>query len=358
MYIIEKQDFERDLLKGIIRNRNYHIKKEAIENTIAFYQNNKIICEKAYNYYQEFNENQKEYTNEPERINKSTFCKHIHKKRALVLTANPIERGILTRWLSEKDGSLSSYIVNNITYDIYNTTDNISIVHVYTARTGEESARLAINHACHLFTPSAICLLGICYGFDRKKHSIGSVLLSEKIDLIKVNYRDPKSLDDPGLEIQSEYSKAPSDTLITILRDRIIRLMFYNILSDNTVSPVTVKTDIGIFLSLNSLISNSRVKKAFVDQYGFNRSRLVGGEMEGGGVLKSDIVQKSNYTNWLILKGICDWGEFKNNIIPNDKEKSKLIKDSLQAYAMSNACGVFEKVLKDLCEVRNEKNTR
>lgn len=71
---------------------------------------------------------------------------------------------------------------------------------------------------------------------------------------------------------------------------------------------------------------------------------IVGGEMEG-----SALYRFANIENvpGVVIKGICDWGVAKNDIFPDDPEREELFKNSLQAYAMSQAVKKCSLLLKD-----------
>lgn len=317
---------------------------EAKEDIMNFYNEHQDICDRALKYYQEYEEYKSNYVKEPKRITSDEFCKVIKSKTILLLTANPIERGVLLRWLSEKHGApLDTYMVKSFSYNLLHINDKISIIHTSPGMTGDEYTRKLINKTCELFTPNCICSIGICYGFNRKKHSIGSVFLSESVTSLRMNFRDSSTSEDVSFEAEIEIEDHPSYSLIQSIKSRLMYTMSYSILSD-VESPTIVNPVAGKFLSLNSLVSHAIVKKALMDQYGKTKPKPLGGEMEGSGILKADIVQDNEYNRWLIIKSICDWGEMKNEI-------SESIKDSLQAFAMSNSCGVFEKIINDLCEV-------
>ena len=100
----------------------------------------------------------------------------------------------------------------------------------------------------------------------------------------------------------------------------------------------------GRFLSSNSLVSSRKVKQAVMKQYASRKPKPLGGEMEGAGLLNSNMVEEDGFSNWLIIKSVCDWGEKKNMLDKDDAQKSDEIKDSLQAFAMSNTCGAFENI--------------
>ncbi|WP_028509305.1 hypothetical protein [Ruminococcus sp. NK3A76] len=350
MFTKDKQ-FTEEKYKYGLESQKINLQIEsARENILNFYNNNKNICDKALHYYDEFKNNQNKYICNPEGIKKELFRKKLHYKRILVITSNPIERGIFLRWLSEKNnGPLKTYVVNNNAYNIFHETDEISIVHVHTIETGEEPTKQVIDDTCNIFIPTCICSLGICYGFNISRHTIGSVFLSEKTDLIRINFRDSEK-DDIVLELKSILSGNSSYPLIRILKSKLISIKSTSILSE-TQSPSTAVCEFGDFISANSLISNWKVKNTILALSGLNSHKLLGGEMEGGGILTSNIVQTKEYNKWIIIKSICDWGECKNEIIPNNLLYSKTIKDSLQAYAMSNSCGVFNNIICEMCEV-------
>lgn len=347
---------EKEYANGLAENSAAHKSQSAIDDILKFYNDNKPICQKAYQYYKEYEGNKAKYVNEPIRSTPDEFLQLLESKKILVLTANPIERGVLLHWLAEKKGApLETYLVGRYSYNIYkNVTNNttnpkaFSIIHVSPGITGEDSTRRAINRTCKVFQPDCIISLGICYGFNYDRYSIGYVFLSEDLTVFRINFRDGsgKSI---SFETETEFEKQPAYNLVQSVRERTMYIMAQNFLSDVN-QPVYAKMKFGKFLSINSLMSSKDVKVALLEQFGKTKPEPLGGEMEGPGILKSDIVQEDGYSNWLVVKSVCDWGEAKNSLDP-DKKKSNQIKDSLQAFSMANACSVFDKILVDLCEV-------
>jgi len=343
---------EKEYADGLAKEKAKSKSETARDNILRFYKKNKRICDKAYKYYAKYNGDKTKHVNEPIHLTAEKFVKQLKLKKILILTANSIERGIFIRWLSEKKGSpLETYMVGNYAYNVYNVTDEakeFSIIHVDPGKTGEDYTRRAINNTCKIFQPDYIVALGICYGFYNNEYSIGHVFLSDSLTVFRFNFRDAEDKT-IRLETETEFEKQPAHNLLQPIRQRLMYTMTRNILSDDK-QPLYVQTKFGKFLSTNSLMSNKTAKQALMEQYGKTKPKPLGGEMEGPGILKSDIVQEKGFLNWLIVKGICDWGEMKNDLDP-DEHKSELIKDSLQAYAMTNTCGVFDKILADLCEV-------
>ena len=347
---------EEEYKDGLVKEAEKIESENARDNILQFYLSNKSICDRAYQYYVEYENNKEKYVDEPIRLTPEQFLKQLKPRKILVLTANPIERGILIRWLSEKnDLPLKTYMINSYSYNVYNFVDmnttearEVSIIHVSPGITGEDYTRRMINRACRLFQPNCIIALGICYGFNKNKYSIGCVFLSENLTVFRINYRDAED-DVITLEAETEFEKQPTYELVQSIRERIMYTMVRNFLSDER-QPLYASMEMGRFLSINSLMSNKKAKQALFEQYGQIKPKPLGGEMEGPGILKADIVQENGFSNWLIVKSICDWGEMKNSL-DSDEKKSEQIKDSLQAFAMTNTCSVFDKILADLCEV-------
>lgn len=65
------------------------------------------------------------------------------------------------------------------------------------------------------------------------------------------------------------------------------------------------KTHFGLVLSGDKVVDDPVFKKALFDQY----RRAIGGEMEGRGAYAA--CRRKGIDEWIIVKGICDWGESK-----------------------------------------------
>ncbi len=144
-------------------------------------------------------------------MSKDEFLKFLDHTKILVITANPVEQGVLLRWLSQKNNApLNTYLVDSVAYNVFNLGNDRCIIHVKQTKTGEEFTRKTINHASKTFFPSCICLVGICYGFDMTKHSIGTVFISDSITSFRINFRNEKDSDEVKFEIDEEYTDHPS----------------------------------------------------------------------------------------------------------------------------------------------------
>ena len=317
----------------------------AVDNIRRFYDKNKAMCQKSLKYFSDAEKGINAYVCNRGEISADMFCKMLLSIRVLVITVNPIETAVFLHWLSDQNsGPVDSYLVNTLAYTIYNTKKGQTIIHVNAKRTGENVTRQTINQVTKVFEPSYIIMLGICYGLDMEKYSIGSVFVSDSIETFRLNFRDEINSDETVFEAEDEYNESPDHDLIQRIQQFLSYSVVYHILSEDS-QPTTAKSEVGKLLSCNSLVSSRKVKQAVMKQYSSKRPKALGGEMEGAGLLKSYYVEEKSFSRWLIIKSICDWGE-KKNALDNNARRSELIKDSLQAYAMANTCGAFSIILK------------
>ena len=332
---------------GLKREKEKQNSNKALDNIKKFYKDNEEICKEAYDYFQEFENNESEYILQPQFISQEEFKALLHPITILVITINPIENAVFLHWLKDRQKSpLVRYMVCRQSCIVSQLDNNRTIIHVHPHTTGENETRRVLNRVNKFFTPSYLIMLGICYGFNMESYSIGSVFLSDSIITFRLNFRDEINSDETRFEAEDEYDKAPDGNLIDAIKDYTVSMVVQSILNKRIISK-TKKIEIGRFLSCNSLVSSRKVKQAVMDQYANRKPKPLGGEMEGAGILKSYMVEESNFTNWLILKSICDWGEKKNGLHPDPVINAEM-KDSLQAFAMTNTCGAFEIISKVL----------
>ena len=339
---IQAKQFELGLQKQEEKKKA----KDARDNIIHFYHDHEQICKKAYDYYKEL-DNQKEQYVDLNRcvISEEDFKDLLCPVIILVLTANPIEEAVFLHWLYDQTAKpIKGYMVNTLCLTIAQTDNNQTIVHANTQKTGEKETRIVLNKICKVIQPTYCFMLGICYGLDMGKYSIGSVLISDSISSFRLNFRDELDSDETIFEAEDEYDEKPDSDLVRTLRQFFAYISVRSILSDDA-NPTTAQSAMGKFLSSNSLMSSKRVKQAVMKQYSSRKPKPLGGEMEGAGMLQSYLVEEKGFSNWIIMKSICDWVEKKNALDPVDS-RNQLIKDSIQAFAMTNTCGAFSSIMR------------
>ncbi len=149
----------------------------------------------------------------------------------------------------------------------------------------------SITHAIQDWQPKAVIMIGIAFGLFSDKQAIGDVLISEAI----IPY-DNKRVGE--VETISRSPIPPSGSIL-LNRFKNIKDWSFKLPDGNDA-----KTIPGHILSGESLVDNLAFKKELIKKY----PNAKGGEMEGAGVFAASSIYNKE---WIIVKGICDYGENK-----------------------------------------------
>lgn len=328
------------------KQKDVVMSNSAANNIKKFLAKNSEICDKARNYYYDYEDNPERFHNMLDVVSDEQLQELLSNITILVLTANPIENGVFIHWLYDKSGTpIATFHVNGVYYHICNIL-NKTIVHVHQYRTGEEFTRCTLNKIRKVICPKYVFMLGICYGLgDMTLYPIGTVFASNSIKSYRINFREEFNTGDVIFQAEEEYYIQPNKVLIDFVQGCLMHKQTRSILPD-LPNIIIARALVGQFLSSNCLMDHRIVKNAILEQVG-TITKPLGGEMEGAGIIKSYLVEEEGFVNWMLIKSICDWGEKKNSL-EEDPSENKKIKESLQAFAMSNTCGAFENILKDL----------
>lgn len=333
---------------GLQQEKGRKNELSASDNVKNFFEDNRLYIENCFDYYNEYEANKADYIVQDCESNVKKLQSMCMGKIILVITANPIEEGVLLHGLSDAATSkLGFFIIGNFPYHVC-TIGEYTIVHTHAPRTGVEMTCRAINAATKHIEPTAIVLLGICYGLDFNKYQLGDVLIASTLKNFRLNFRDSDSSEETIFEAEVEDSFGVSTKPRVELQSGVnVKLRYRNIFSiirDERGSLRNIKWADGTMLSANCLMSSKKVKMAVLDAFGNVRPKPLGGEMEGGGLLNSEILEKG-FDNWIVMKSICDWGEKKNSL-SSDPETSAKMKDAIQAMAMVHSWSVFYEMIK------------
>lgn len=333
---------------GLQQEKGRKNEVSASENVNNFFSANQPYIEKCYEYYKNYDSNKANYIDQRCKSDVEKLQSMCRGKTILVITANPIEEGVLLHGLSDASTSkLGFFIIGNFPYHVCKIGE-YTIVHTHAPRTGVEMTRRTINAATRHVEPTAIVLLGICYGLDFDKNQLGDVLISDTLKNFRLNFRDSDSSDETIFEAEAEDSFGVSTEPRVGLQNGVkANLQYRNIFSiihNERDSLRDIKCDMGAILSANCLMSSKKVKMAVLRAFGNVKPKPLGGEMEGGGLLNSEILE-NGFNNWIVMKSICDWGE-KKNLLSSDPETSEKMKDAIQAMAMVHSWSVFYEMIK------------
>ena len=162
-----------------------------------------------------------------------------------------------------------------------------------------------VGQLVHELHPVAIVMVGIAFGVNESKQKIGDVLISDKI----LPYDSQKLLED-----KTEYKETPKEVgfqLLNAFRERK-EWIYYLPNSEQSIAYI------GAMLTGSRLINNYKYRNQLLDD--FADQKPIGGEMEAQGIYF--MCRIHGVTEWIIIKGICDWGYNKNN--PN-KHKDQIM---------------------------------
>ena len=192
------------------------------------------------------------------------------------------------------------------------------LVHLVSGQ-GEGQSQLSTAKAIAAWHPRAVIAVGIAFGVDSAKQSIGDVLVSESIqgyDLARVNADGTLTL--------RETARPASDWLL----QRAISCD-YQLRRDPARWP-TVRP--GVVLSGSKLVDDLDYRDSLLRLV---PQKVVGGEMEGAGLA---IAADAEKVDWIVVKGICDWA---------DGHKGASSKDRDQRLAADNAVTLVEEILQE-----------
>ncbi len=157
---------------------------------------------------------------------------------------------------------------------------------------GATGSTLSCDALLRIWHPKAIVMAGIAFGADRGKQKPGDILVAQHI----IPYEAQRQ----GVPIQFRNPVPPaSDGLLN---------RFKNVLDWEFSRPdgTRCKIHYGPVLSGDKLIDSESFKQTLLENY----PTAIGGEMEGAGLWASAV---RNKTEWLLVKGVCDWADGKKN---------------------------------------------
>ncbi len=216
---------------------------------------------------------------------------------------------ILTATDLEKEQVLSRLqpIYKNKIYKIQSESNTYTIgkmgiypvVHVHTEK--GNSSILVTEDTIKKWSPILLIMVGIAFGKDKRKQKIGDVLISEGI----IQYEPSKIVNGKYIHRGNIVSSGK------VLFDRFnsCNEWMYKLEENSYSNKIT-----GKILSGEKLIDDKAFKEKLLAAF----PEAIGGEMEGSGVYLSSF--HNNINEWIIVKGICDWGVNKSaNKLANQK---------------------------------------
>ncbi|MBI3235925.1 MAG: hypothetical protein HYZ42_18135 [Bacteroidetes bacterium] len=226
-------------------------------------------------------------------------------KKVLIVTATSTEAKTILQTLEAKGKTPNPISIDKITVWNFGVLGNSELNMLKLSEMGSSKpsgSALVIYDAIKVFKPDYIVMVGIAFGLKREKQKIGDILVSRELQ----DYDSTKKTEEGT--IQRGHKIPAGATLL----DRF---------DNSSLNFKGADVELGFIISGDTLANS----KPFVDELIASFPEAIGGEMEGTGLQSSCHRDKKE---WILIKGICDWGYDKQNA---DKELD-------QKTAINNVC--------------------
>lgn len=175
---------------------------------------------------------------------------------------------------------------------------------------GVGGAQQSVLKAINSLKPSAVLMVGIAFGVDEKKHSIGDVLVSQQLSLYELQRRGEDVI------LRGDKPHA-SPRLINFCRSTAFA----------PAAPLPYAVRFGLLLTGEKLIDDINYRNQLLKL----EAEAIGGEMEGGGLY---VACHESKTDWIVIKAICDWAD-GNKSNPKKKEHQALAAKNAAIFTLS-----------------------
>jgi nucleoside phosphorylase len=239
-----------------------------------------------------------------------------HKADVLIVTVTEVESLAIMQVFAQSLGHKST--PESIDRRVYFNLGEVNGARVFLTQSeigsgGLGASQQTVRKGIEAFSPAAVIMVGIAFGINEEKQSIGDVLVTEQLCLYDLQRMGTQN-DRPQIILRGDRPHA-SPWLINHFKSA--RLIWKG-----------AKVRFGVVLTGEKLVDNVD----FRDQLCGFELEAIGGEMEGAGLY---VACQDEKADWILVKGICDWAD-------GNKRHNK---DARQQIA---ACNAAEFVLEAL----------
>ena len=153
---------------------------------------------------------------------------------------------------------------------------------------GLGGAQMSVGRAIAALRPAAVIMIGIAFGVNEKKQSIGDILVSQNLRLYDLQRVGTDENDRAKIILRGDRPHA-STRLLDACRNALLHW------HGAEVRP-------GCVLTGDKLVDNQDFRNQLLEF----EQEAVGGDMEGAGLYTACQEAK---VDWILVKGICDWGD-------------------------------------------------
>ncbi|HYP27228.1 MAG TPA: tetratricopeptide repeat protein [Blastocatellia bacterium] len=211
----------------------------------------------------------------------------------LIITATEVESEAVLQVFKEATGEAVKPV--SIDKRMYHDLGIVNGASVYLAQSqmgsgGPGASQQTVQRGIDALKPSSVIMVGIAFGINSKKQSIGDILVSQQLmlyDLQRVGRSKEGQLE---IILRGDRPRA-SSRLLNFFQGAHLHW-----------DKSKAKVRFGLVLSGEKLVDNID----FRDQLKAFEQEAIGGEMEGAGLY---VASYDENTDWILVKAICDWAD-------------------------------------------------
>lgn len=207
--------------------------------------------------------------------------------RILLLVATQLELEIMLKKLKAVSPVTGS--VGKLSY--FTSVIGESLVYVVKCQMGQGGVGgsiLTLEESIRILNPDFVIMGGVAWGANKKKQNIGDLIISTQVwdyDIERVN---------PDGSVIPRGPISPSSARLVQMFEVVC------------ASVENYSINFGLIASGSELLDN----KEYVEGHKEVQPELIGGDMESAGM--ASVCSRKN-VDWILVKGICDWGYNKNS---------------------------------------------
>jgi len=187
-----------------------------------------------------------------------------------------------------------------VTYSELDEVGGFRVIHGHSSRQGPLEAQLSAADAIDHWKPEVLIAVGIAFGVKEEKHHIGDVLVSKEV------------LDYESARVERDGTFTYRGRTFSTSRELAERVSNLDLRRAEVRDLPTIH--MGTIVSGAKLVDN----KEYRDNLASLHSTVIGGEMEGSGILTAC---QNHQVDVIVIKAICDWAANKNNPSKDDDQK-------------------------------------
>lgn len=211
----------------------------------------------------------------------------------LIVTVTKVESQAVIQVFREATGQAAKPV--QIADRMYQDLGSVNDARVFMAQSemgsgGVGGSLQTVQKGIAALSPSAVIMVGIAFGINSEKQSIGDVLVSKQ--LVMYDLQRVGTNKEGNLEIIPRGDRPHASS----------RLLSSFQVAEQHWDESRAKVRLGLIISCDKLADNLEFRQQLLE----DEPEAIGGEMEGAGLY---VACHDGKVDWLLVKAICDWAD-------------------------------------------------